>query len=88
VRAIGVGGGRCYLEAVASLYGVHPDGPEDSDDLPQGVAGHLQAVHVLDRRALIHEKGQSHEIHFMTKYCRKYLLHFSVWIGRIKNFKK
>jgi hypothetical protein len=43
---------RGYLEPIAALDRVDPDRAEDGNDLPQVVAGHLQAVHVLDCRAL------------------------------------
>ncbi len=41
-----------YLQTVAPLNRVHSDGPEYGDDLPEGVTGHLKAVHVLARGAL------------------------------------
>ena len=45
-------GAAVYLETVAPLDGIDPDGSEDGDDLPEGLADGLKAADVLDCRTL------------------------------------
>ena len=68
---------KSYLESVAPLYGVNSDGAEYCDDLPEGVTGHLQAVHVLAGGALDESMVYSHRRRINTAEKAKFVA--AVW---------